>query len=276
MSVGIRSVRPTDATPGFALMRRVSCSASFGARDLVRRQMTGARCGEATGRRAAIALIALKAALARHQATSSPAALDEAFAAAAQAVASLRGARAVDPLDTAEVRSLLARLPDLQRLVDVAVGEAQHSAHSGAVRLWAWFGLRSAPPTWNEAERDKARVLLAFASCERHSPQQLRRRLLALASRRWASLLADELSVAGEELWRAALAERYDSVRRRCAPRTRLRMRELCDLLGPGYRPRAALQERLAGWLAAGCDFRRLALELEAAIVQTRTPDVIA
>ena len=53
-------------------------------------------------------------------------------------------------------------------------------------------------------------------------------------------------------------------------------MHELCDLLGPGCGTRDALRERLAGWLAGGCDFRRLPLELEAAFVQTRTPDVIA
>ncbi len=232
---------------------------------------------EAAGDEAAPAAVAaLHAALARHQAGGSPAALDEAFAAAAAAVAMLRGARADQPFDTAEIRSLLARLPDFERLVDTAVGEAQRSAHAGAARVWAWFGLRSAPPAWNNAELQKARVLVAFASCDRPSAQQLRQRLLALASRRWASLLAEELSAADEGLWRGALGGRYDSVRRRCAPRTRWRMRELCDLLGPGRRTSDALQERLARWLADGCDFRRLPLELEAAFVQTRTPDVIA
>jgi len=233
--------------------------------------------GQAGGEEAASAPVAaLRAALARHQVEGSSSALDEAFAAAAQAVASLRGARADQPLSTAEIRSLLVRLPDFRRFVDTAVGEVQRSAQAGAVRVWAWFGLRSAPPGWNEAELDKARMLVAFASCDRPSAQRLGQRLLALASQRWASLLTDELSAAGEEPWRAALAERYDSVRRRCAPRTRWRMRELGDLLGPGYRTRAVLQERLAAWMATGCDFRRLALELEAAFVQTRTPDVIA
>lgn len=231
---------------------------------------------EGVGGDASVPLAALRAALIRHRVGSSPTALDEAFAACAAAVAALRGARADEPADTAEIRSLLARLPDFQQFVDTAVRQAQTSAHGAAVRVWAWFGLRSTPPGWNVAELDKARVLVALASCDRNSALALRQRLLALASARWASLLADELSGADEQLWRRALAGRYESVRRRCAPRTRWRMRELCDLLGPGRRTRDALQERLAGWLASGCDFQRLPLELEAAFVQTRTPDVLA
>ncbi|MGA2924516.1 MAG: hypothetical protein ABSG43_00770 [Solirubrobacteraceae bacterium] len=225
---------------------------------------------------AAVPIAALRAALASHRAGGAPAALDAAFAAATAAVAALRGNRASQPADTAEIRSLLALLPDYRQLVEAAVGEARRSAHAGASRLWQSLGIQSAPPTWNEPELEKARMLVALAACDRHGAQQLGPRLQAVASRRWASLLVEELRAADEAVWRCALAGRYESVRRRCAPRTRWRTGQLCDLLGRDASTSAALQERLRRWLADGCDLRRLALELEAAFVQTRTPDVIA
>jgi hypothetical protein len=72
------------------------------------------------------------------------------------------------------------------------------------------------------------------------------------------------------------LGERYESVWRRCAPRGRWRTRELADLLAKDDPVAAAMQRRLSRWLADGADVERLPSELEAAFVQTRTPDRLA
>ncbi|MGA8336005.1 MAG: hypothetical protein WB761_14765, partial [Solirubrobacteraceae bacterium] len=101
-------------------------------------------------------------------------------------------------------------------------------------------------------------------------------RLLKLSADRWAALLMADLRQADEDLWRRVLAERYESVWRRCAPRGRWRTRELADLLANDDATAAAMQRRLARWLANGAAVERLPGEVEAALVETRTPDRLA
>ena len=80
----------------------------------------------------------------------------------------------------------------------------------------------------------------------------------------------------GEGLWRRVLSDRYESVWRRCAPRGRFRTRELADLMARNDAVAGALQRRLARWLAEGAQVERLPAEVEAAFVQSRTPDRLA
>jgi hypothetical protein len=168
----------------------------------------------------------------------------------------------------------MAELHEFERLVAAAVGEMEQAAHAGAARLWEWFGLRSAPPRWTDPERSAARVIVASACAplKGRGADWLRPRMMRLAAERWAAQLVGELRAADESLWRRALAERYESVRSRYAPRTKRRIGELSGLLAKDERPLEALQRRLTRWLAEDRDFDGLASELETAFVQTRTP----
>ena len=217
-------------------------------------------------------------ALARYERTRSPAALDEAFGVAAATVAAARGARASEPADAVEVRRLMLALPEFERLVSLAVHEAERATHSAACRLWEWFGLTSVPPGWTEAERSGARIVVASACAplQGRGAVWLRPRLLRLAADRWARLLASELHGGDEAVWRRALGDRYESVRQRYAPRTKWKTGSLSELLARDDRPLEALRKRLSRWLADGCEFDALAAEVEAAFVQTRTPEQLA
>jgi hypothetical protein len=169
-------------------------------------------------------------------------------------------------------------VPDYERLVNIAVAQTERSVEAAGARLWTWFGLESTPPTWNEGERSRARLLVACA-CAPLDEQVVRwlgPRLLRLSADRWAALLIADLRRADEDLWRRVLGERYESVWRRCAPRGRWRTRELADLLAKDDETAAAMQRRLSRWLADGADIGRLPSELEASFVQTRTPDRLA
>jgi hypothetical protein len=88
--------------------------------------------------------------------------------------------------------------------------------------------------------------------------------------------LTSELRDVPEAAWERALGERYESVRRRYAPRTRSRSRGLRDAVRSDEHTRDALGRQLARWLADGADFSSLAVELEAAFVHTRTPGAMA
>jgi hypothetical protein len=151
-------------------------------------------------------------------------------------------------------------------------------AAAAAARLWRWLGFRSEPPAWDEAELARARLLVACACAplDGRGAQWLGPRLQRLAAARWAQLIVDELREADEEWWRGALGERYESVRQRCAPRTTWRTRGLSVLTGSDARTRSTLQARLERWLAAGGDLARLPGELEASLVQSRTPARLA
>jgi len=222
---------------------------------------------------------ALRAALDRYEnGGRSAQALDVAFAAAAAAVAGLRGERANEPPDVSEVRLLFEQLPEYERLVELAVSETERSVQAAGARLWSWFGLSTEPPRWNEGERSRARLLVACACAPLDSQVAvwLGPRLLKLAADRWAGLLVGELRRADEELWRRVLGERYESVWRRFAPRGRWRTRELADLVARDDDVAGAMQRQLAGWLAAGGQVERLPAEVEAAFVHTRTPDRLA
>jgi hypothetical protein len=222
--------------------------------------------------------LALRVALERYEEDRSPKALDRAFAAAARAVAQLRGARASTPPEVSEVRMLFEQLPDYQQLVDLAVGETEHSVQAAGERLWDWFGLATQPPSWNDGERARAQLLVACACAplDEQVVGWLGPRLLRLAADRWAGLLTAELRGADEELWRRVLGERYESVWRRCAPRGRWRTRELADLLARDDEVAASLERQLSRWLRDGARFERLGDEVEAAFVHTRTPDRLA
>jgi hypothetical protein len=223
-------------------------------------------------------VLALQTALDRYERVGSPAALDVAFAAAARAVAERRGERANEPPDVTELARLFDEVPDYERLVNIAVAQTERSVEAAGARLWTWFGLESTPPTWNEGERSRARLLVACA-CAPLDEQVVRwlgPRLLRLSADRWAALLIADLRRADEDLWRRVLGERYESVWRRCAPRGRWRTRELADLLAKDDETAAAMQRRLSRWLADGADIGRLPSELEASFVQTRTPDRLA
>ena len=223
-------------------------------------------------------VVALRAALDRYQAAGSPAALDAAFAAAARAVAERRGERANEPPDVTELDRLFEELPDYEELVEIAVEQTERSVGSAGARLWRWFGLETTPPTWNDGERSRARMLVACACAplDEQVVGWLGPRLLKLSADRWASLLTADLRRADEDLWRRVLGERYESVWRRCAPRGRWRTRELADLLAHDEATAAALQRRLSRWLAGGAPVERLPGEVEAAFVEKRAPDRLA
>ena len=221
---------------------------------------------------------ALRAALDRYQQDGSPAALDVAFAAAARAVAARRGERAGDPPDVTELERLFAEIPEYEELVELAVSQTERSVESAGARLWNWFDLETTSPTWNDGERSRARLLVACACAplDEQVVGWLGPRLLRLSADRWAALLTADLRRADEDLWRRVLGERYDSVWRRCAPRGRWRTRELSHLLANDEATAEAMRRRLSRWLAAGADVKRLPSELEAAFVETRTPDRLA
>jgi hypothetical protein len=222
-------------------------------------------------------VLALRAALDRYEKARSARALDVAFAAAAATVADVRGDRASVPPDVSELRTLFEELPDYERLVELAVSETERSVQAAGARLWAWFGLSTEPPRWNEGERARARLLVACACAPLDSQVAvwLGPRLLKLAADRWAGLLVGELRRADEDLWRRVLAERYESVWRRFAPRRRWRTRELADLMADDEVARG-MQRQLSRWLAEGGHVERLTDQVEAAFVHTRTPDRLA
>jgi hypothetical protein len=221
---------------------------------------------------------ALRAALDRYERAGVPEALDAAFVAAARAVAERRGDRANDLPDVTEIEHLFKELPDYEELVDVAVDGTERSVEAAGTRLWKWFGLDTTPPRWNEGERSRARLLIACACAplDQQVVGWLGPRLLRLSADRWAALLTADLRRAREDLWRRVFGERYESVWRRCAPRGRWRTRELADLLAHDEDAAAAMQRRLSRWLASWADIERLPAELEAAFVQSRTPDRLA
>ena len=223
-------------------------------------------------------VVALRTALERYELARSPEALDGAFAAAARAVAERRGERAHDPPEVTELERLFDEIPEYEELVDVAVDETERSVETAGARLWEWFGLDSVPPSWNEGERSRARLLVACACAplDEQVVGWLGPRLLKLSADRWAALLTADLRRANEDLWRRVLAERYHSVWRRCAPRGRWRTGELADLLATDDATAAAMQRRLSRWLAEGADIARLPSELEAAFVQKRAPHRLA
>jgi hypothetical protein len=223
-------------------------------------------------------VLALDRALERYAQRPSPAALDEAFAAAARALAEVRGDRAGVPPGLSEIESLFEQLPGYERLVELAVSETERSVQAAGARLWEWFDLSTPPPSWNASERARARLLVACACAplDERVVKWLGPRLVKLAADRWAALLTAELRAADEELWRRVLADRYQSVWRRCAPRGRWRARELADLLARDEAVTESLRRQLSRWLADGARIERLRDEVEAAFVHARTPDRLA
>lgn len=227
---------------------------------------------------AATRAAALRVALVRYETTGSAAMLDQAFVAAAGAVAALRGARAGEPAEVDELRGLMDQLPEFHQLVTTVVDEAERWAHAGAQGLWSWFGLTAGAPRWNDAERSGARLLVARACAplEPGGVDWLRSRMLRLAAERWAGELTDQLCHSKEDLWRRVFGERYESIRSRYAPRTAWRTRELSRVLASDASTVDAIRRRLTGWLETSRDLDRLPTELEAAFIETRTPPRLA
>jgi hypothetical protein len=227
---------------------------------------------------AATRTAALRVALARYETTGSPTMLDQAFVAAAAAVAATRGQRAREPADVDELRHLVQKLPEFGQLVTTMAHEAERHANAGAYELWGWFGLATSPPGWNEAEQSGARLLIARACAplEPGGVEWLRDRMLRLAAQRWAAMLTEELRRSDEELWRRVFAERYESLRNRYAPRTAWRTRELSKVLESDASTVDAIRRRLAAWFVQSRDVARLPTELEAAFIETRTPARLA
>lgn len=221
---------------------------------------------------------ALSSAVLRFEDDGSPASLDQAFAVAAAAVATVRGERAGVPPDVDEVRELFQQFPDFERLVSIAAGQAEDAAAAGGERVWQRLHFPGEAPRWNGGELSRARLLVACACAplDGRGSQWLGPRLQRLAADRWAEEIVDRLRTAEEHWWREALGERYESVRRRYAPRTAWRTRDLAELPRSDAGTRDALRTRLARWLANGGEPGALAEELEAALVTSRTPDRLA
>ena len=193
-------------------------------------------------------------------------------------MATLRGERAQEPPDVEEVHALFEELPDFEALVTLAVRQAELSAARGGEELWRSLAFSGPPPRWTEAECARARLLVACACAPlgARGADWLRPKLLRLAAERWASLIVGELRSADEQWWQRALGERYESVFRRCAPRTTWRTRGLAGLPATDERTSAMLKTRLERWLADGDGVDCLPAELEAALVQSRTPARLA
>jgi len=219
----------------------------------------------------------LRDALARYRARSAPAELEGGFAAATAIVSALNGPRGSARADLEEMRALARALPEFGELLSSAAGEAQRLVFAGTAELWGALGLRSATPAWTSAEWETARMVFACACtpAAQTNPARLQAGLRSLAAARFAELLGQELADS-EEAWTRALADRYESVRHRCAPRTARRSRGLSELLRSDERARQAVVARLERWLTAGARLGALADELEAAVVHARTPARLA
>ena len=210
----------------------------------------------------------------------SPAALDVAFAAAARAVAERRGERASEPPEVTELERLFEELPEYEELVNVAVGETERSVEAAGVRLWDWFGLETPPPTWNEGERSRARLLVACACAplDEQVVGWLGPRLLKLSADRWAALLTADLRRADEDLWRRVLGR---ALRVGVAPVRAARAgggRASWRTCSPGTtRRRRRCERRLARWLADGAADRAAARRGGGGVRgDERTPDRLA
>ena len=224
-------------------------------------------------------VLALRTALDRYQRAGSPAALDVAFAAAARAVAERRGERANDPPDVTELERLFEELPEYEELVEVAVEQTERSVESAGARLWEWFGLETSPPT---LERGGA---LARAAAGRLRVRAARRAGGRLA--RTAAAEAVRGPVGGAAHGRPAARRRGPvaagarrALRVGVAPVRAARPVADARAGAPARqrrrhgRPRCSAGCR-GGW-PSGADVERLPAELEAAFVETRTPDRLA
>ena len=218
----------------------------------------------------------LRAALERCRMAAGPAELENAFGAARVLLAALEPSAPSAPggrPDLGRLHRLAEQVPEFGAFLTLAAGEAERVVRTGTAGLWHELGLRSAPPAWSAAEHAAARMLFACACApaQEADPARLRTGLRALAAPRFAEALCAELG-REEAAWRAALRDRYESVRHRVAPRTAWRSRGLSDLLRADERAREAVTARLEHWLAGGGALPALAAELEAGLVHVRTP----
>ncbi len=215
----------------------------------------------------------LRHALTRYRTGAQAADLEAGFAAATAVVATVIEPEGTGRPDLEQLRYLAGALPELGELLYCAAGEAERAVRTGTAGLWTTLGLRSQAPGWTPAERDAARMVFACACtpAAQKSPARLQGGLRALAARRFAELLGQELAD-NEEAWARALGDRYESVRHRCARRTTWRSRGLSELVRNDEISRKAVTLRLERWIANGGVLAGLADELEAALVHARTP----
>jgi hypothetical protein len=241
---------------------------------------------------AVVAQTRLRLAVNRYRAAPHPQALEGAFAAAAVLLHMMRAPdQPPGRPDLEWVRGLTRSLPELDELLSLAAGEAGRSLHAGTTVLWRTLGLQSPAPGWTDAEVQTARLVIACACAAGPGSvvgtetetgagtvaagDRLGASLRMLAARRLAARLCDELAADEEALIRA-LADRYASVRHRCAPRTAWRSRGLAELLRDDDGVRGAVTGALERWIAGGGRLPALAAQLEAAIVHARTPARLA
>ncbi|MGH2855928.1 MAG: hypothetical protein ACRDMJ_00430 [Solirubrobacteraceae bacterium] len=216
----------------------------------------------------------LRGALGRYRDGAGPGHLELSFAAATDLVATLV---APGRPDLEHLRALAVTVPELGELVSCAADAAEQAVDGVTRGLWRELGLRSSPPCWTEAERETARLVFACACAPDagSGPERLGRSLRSIAAPRFAVLLCDQLSE-NEGAWRRALAERYESVRHRCARRNTWRRGGLAELLRSDPESRHAVSARIERWLIRDGDPALLGGELEAALVHSRTPARLA
>src|SRR5579875_428561 len=192
----------------------------------------------------------LRVSLRRYRERPTPAALDEAFACARALVCPTAPGGAAARPDLAQMRRLAAAVPAFDDFLSAAAGEAERALNGMLADLWLRLRIPAAAPTWNAAEREAARMAFACACAPSQAadPARLRAGLRSLAAARFAEQLADELA-GSEPAWQAALGERYESVRHRCAPRTPWRSRGLSELLRIDDAARSGVVARLTRWL---------------------------
>lgn len=214
--------------------------------------------------------LAIRGALGRYRLSHDLRALGEAFAAGRAATAATAGI----PRAAAAERRRYSRLAAVEELIDAVTDAADGLIASELARIWTALGFPGASPRWTAQERRSARRMVALAVVAEES-QALPGMVAALrrvAAPRLARLLVRELERRGEEPWRRLLGERYASVAHRCAPRPRLRSRQLPSLLAEDPALAEELGKRLAGWFRAGAAPAALAGVVEAVIVHFRTP----
>jgi hypothetical protein len=230
----------------------------------------------ALGDEAIAQLALLRAALASYEADRLPEDLDCAFAAARALIHALPSAGEHDRPGAEELRWWARVVPEFGALLSTAAVEAERVMSSSLGEVWRALGLRSAPPSWNAVELEAARMLFACACAA--APirgQRVPAGLRGLAAARLATVLCAELGE-DEQLWLRALGDRYESVRHRYARRTTWRNRGLSELVRRDEETRRAVSARLERWLVDGGRRAALAGELEATLVQVRTPATLA
>jgi hypothetical protein len=215
----------------------------------------------------------LRAALAAYRRSGDTLYLDAAFAAARSLIAAMPWVGSGSRPELEELRWVTRTVPEFSELLSSAADEAESAISASLVQTWRALGLRRGPPGWTAPELEAARMLFACTcAADSSAPnERVPAGLRGLTAGRAALQLTRELA-GDEQLWRRALGRRYDSVRHRYARRTTWRTRGLAELMRDSEPVQSAVNARLQRWLTHGARLGALAGELEAALVQERTP----